>query len=200
MLSHLSKTKLLQTIRKKRNPSSKKSFFIVRDSSPAGGYGTYIALDKSTGIKISHSGFSTKKKLLKSKEWKRTKKEFNNLKKAAKLLGNSVPKAKLLFPIFVEYKDTRYDVNTQTYISFTKKEWRPAFAMQHISGSTLSHIDLNYQDKMAIFKQANSLLDEANIFHSDLHYQNIMLKPTANKKHKFFIIDWDSQFVSWSKR
>lgn len=199
MLSHLSKTKLLQSIRKKRQPSSKKAFFIARDSSPAGGYGTYIALDKSTGVKISHSGFATKKKLLKSREWKRIKREFNNLKKAKKSLGDVVPKAKLLFPIFVEYKDTRYDVNTQSYISFTKKEWRPAFAMQHINGPTLSHVDLNYQDKMALFKKATALLNSANITHGDLHYQNIMLKPSTTNKYKVFIIDWDSTFVEWRK-
>jgi RIO-like serine/threonine protein kinase len=201
MLSHLSKTKLLQSIRAKRKPSSRKTFFIKPADLPGGGYGTYIKLDKSTGIKIAHEGFSSKKKLLKSRVWKRFKKEYETLKKARTILGNTVPKAKMMFPILVELKDTRYDVNTQTYCTFTKKEWRSAFAMQHIEGSTLSSSDLNYIDKQSIFTEVESTLSSANICHVDLHYHNIMVRNKVSKNQtKFVIIDWDSQFIEWRKR
>lgn len=182
-------SQLQHLIKIKRNPRDHMFLPVNRDM-PHGGYGTYVRLG-SIGVKVGHYGFTSKKKLLASSEWTKHKKELENIEKARTLIKSAAPKPYRVFPMLVEFTDAKWKNGAYEY--FTKYEWRPAIAMEHIVGVTVGESN-NY----SLLSQAKNMLQKAKIKHDDLHSANVLVrnKKTANRSH-FVIIDWDGKFTKF---
>lgn len=184
-LKEINNKQLLRCIIVNRSPRQN-LYFTIKNNEPAGLYGRYIKLSNSIGIKISHTGFKSKKALLENDVWNEAKKEYKNILEAKKRLKSAAPHGKKVFAVQIKSTDTRWNSKTNKYESIEFIEWRAAIAMEHIEGVH----DIYCKNIV----KARKLLDKANISHIDLHGYNIILRTNKPKNRSaLVIIDWDSR-------
>ena len=178
----------------KRNPRDHFFLTVNRDEQLSGGYSTYIQL-KSVGVKVTHYGYKTKRKLLSSSEWRKAQRELETLVRANSLIKTAAPKGYRVFPLLVKYVDYKWDSVKHERNAFDVYEWRPAIAMEHINGTRLGE---SSADSYSVMEKAKQLLRDAKIDHGDLHSYNVLIRnKKVRNKSDFIVIDWDAKFVKF---
>jgi RIO-like serine/threonine protein kinase len=157
----------------------KRCIKLDQQSSYAGGaFSTYFKYNSTQGIKVLYSqGHRSIKALRRSNVWRSATKEHSLLKKC-KHLYHKIPKTYGVWPIKIA------------------GIYYPGIVMEHIHGIMLEthglNKKLNWDGVNAIIKSIDKTLKKYDIYHGDLHSQNIMINAYTND---YYILDFDPQFV-----
>jgi tRNA A-37 threonylcarbamoyl transferase component Bud32 len=134
-----------------------------------GSYGSYYKISKTRGVKVLYSeGFTSKRKALTSEVYKDAKLEASLLKQAQ--ATGIVPRC--------------YGVT----LVKKGKEYAVGIVMQHLGNKTLA--DSSYCETAA-YDEIMEKFEEFDIYHSDLHAENIMVY-----RGKIYAIDFSPDYVT----
>lgn len=139
-----------------------------------GVFSGYYKLNEIQGLKVLQcEGYTSIKKLRKSRMWRHATRESSILKK--------VQKRVTFTPKFFETVPVKYG-----------RYFFPGILMQHIEGELLCSYYRNKDERESILEELQDKLEEFDIIHEDLHGGNAIFCKELNM---IYVIDFTPEFI-----